>query len=176
MSAGGILSIAEVNALPLEQFDWLFGNVVEHCPEAARAVVSKRPFVNKEALKKSFDDYLENLDDTGKESVLLKHPDLAGKLAEVGKLTQESSNEQKSAGLDALTKEEKQTLNNYNYLYKEKFQFPFVICARRNKVATIFEGIENRLKNSRTEELNTGINEVKKICRIRIDDLVWSNA
>jgi 2-oxo-4-hydroxy-4-carboxy--5-ureidoimidazoline (OHCU) decarboxylase len=51
-----------------------------------------------------------------KESVLLRHPDLAGKLAEEGKLTVESTNEQKLAGLDAMTKEERQKLTNDNYL------------------------------------------------------------
>lgn len=62
------------------------------------------------------------------------------------------------------------------FRYKEKFHFPFVICARENKVKAILSGIEYRLNNSRDEELSTGINEVKKICRIRLLDLVWPDA
>lgn len=65
METGGILSVLEVNALPGEQFEWLFGNVIEHCPEAARWVASKRPFLSSEALKNAFDDYLESLDEKG---------------------------------------------------------------------------------------------------------------
>lgn len=176
METGGVLSVLEVNALPSEQFEWLFGNVVEHCPEAARWVASKRPFLSAELFEKSFDDYLGSLSQSEKENVLIKHPDLAGKLAEEGKLTTESQNEQKIAGLDAMTREEKQTLNNLNTQYKEKFQFPFVICARENKVAAILSGIEKRLNNSHEQELDTGIEEVKKICRIRLRDLVWPDA
>lgn len=141
----------------------------------------------------------------GREQILLKHPDLAGKLCDEGKLTSESKNEQKCAGLDKMSKDEKQTLRNLNNLwvqigfcllgirsfqlliillipnfsnhifsrYKEKFQFPFVICARENRVPAILVGIEERLKNTRESELLTSIEEVKKICRLRICDLVW---
>lgn len=43
--------------------------------------------------------------------VILKlHPDLAGRVADLGQLTQESTEEQKAAGLDKLTPEQKQIL------------------------------------------------------------------
>lgn len=42
------------------------------------------------------------------------HPDLAGKLAEQGSLTNESKEEQKSAGLDVITQENKIKLNKLN--------------------------------------------------------------
>lgn len=114
MATGGILSITEVNALPSEQFEWLFGNVIEHCPEAAKQVASKRPFATCEALKSAFDNYLDQLQTAEKEIILQKHPELAGKLLDEGKLTGESRNEQKLAGLDCLNKEERQTLSNFN--------------------------------------------------------------
>jgi 2-oxo-4-hydroxy-4-carboxy--5-ureidoimidazoline (OHCU) decarboxylase len=66
MTSQGILSINEVNSLPVENFDWLFGNVIEHCPEAAPIVATKRPFCTSEELKQAFDDYLERLDTSGK--------------------------------------------------------------------------------------------------------------
>ncbi|XP_051160647.1 2-oxo-4-hydroxy-4-carboxy-5-ureidoimidazoline decarboxylase-like [Leptopilina boulardi] len=173
MSAGGILSITEVNALPNEQFEWIFGNVIEHSPEAAKHVFSEKPFSTCETLKSAFDNYLDKLNIHDKEIILLKHPELAGKLLDEGKLTGESKNEQKSAGLDNLTKEEKLSLSQLNFMYKEKFQFPFVICVKKNKMPTILMAIESRLKNSREVEINLGIDEVKKICRIRINDIVW---
>ncbi|XP_043267775.1 2-oxo-4-hydroxy-4-carboxy-5-ureidoimidazoline decarboxylase-like [Venturia canescens] len=173
MNSSGIFSIGEVNALAVDQFDWIFGNIIEHCPEATRKISARRPFKRVEDLKIAFDNYLDELEETEKEQILLKHPDLAGKLCDEGKLTLESKNEQKSAGLDKMTKDEKQTLNNLNHLYKEKFRFPFVICARENRVPAILTGIEERLKNQPESELLTSIEEVKKICRIRISDLVW---
>lgn len=62
MSSGGILSVNEVNALPNEQFEWIFGNVIEHCPEAAKRVFLEKPFLSCEALKCAFENYLDTLD------------------------------------------------------------------------------------------------------------------
>ena len=53
----------------------------------------------------------------GKEGVLRLHPDLAGKLAQLGNLTGESTDEQKAAGLDTLTEEEIATLTQANSEY-----------------------------------------------------------
>ena len=66
MPSSGILSIGEVNALADEQFEWLFCNVIEHTPEAAREVALKKPFDNLEHLKKAFYDYLDGLESYGK--------------------------------------------------------------------------------------------------------------
>lgn len=66
MTSKGILSISEVNALPTENFEWLFANVIEHCPEAAPIIANRRPFSSIEDLKKAFDEYLEKLDTSGK--------------------------------------------------------------------------------------------------------------
>lgn len=49
-----------------------------------------------------------------KTKILQLHPDLAGKLAEKGELTNESVAEQESAGLDVITPEEKHKLNSLN--------------------------------------------------------------
>ncbi|XP_063989164.1 rhomboid-related protein 1-like isoform X2 [Diachasmimorpha longicaudata] len=116
MTGGGVLSIREVNALEIEQFEWLFGNVIEHCSEAARAVALQRPFATVRGFKKAFGDYLDALDIYGKESVLLSHPDLAGKLCDEKKMTQESESEQNIAGINAMTREERFALNNLNQM------------------------------------------------------------
>jgi 2-oxo-4-hydroxy-4-carboxy-5-ureidoimidazoline decarboxylase len=65
-------------------------------------------------------------------------------------------------------------LNYVSCSYREKFGFPFVICARENKAAAIMQGIRSRIHNSHQEELETGINEVEKICRLRVKELIMS--
>jgi 2-oxo-4-hydroxy-4-carboxy-5-ureidoimidazoline decarboxylase len=50
----------------------------------------------------------------GKEEVLRRHPDLAGCLADEGKLTTDSIREQQSAGLHKLTTKEKAQMNHLN--------------------------------------------------------------
>jgi 2-oxo-4-hydroxy-4-carboxy-5-ureidoimidazoline decarboxylase len=65
-------------------------------------------------------------------------------------------------------------MNHLNQQYKQKFGFPFVICARENKKEAILSGLERRLNNSKETEAITGVEEVKKICRLRILGIVDS--
>ena len=60
------------------------------------------------------------------------------------------------------------------FRYREKFGFPFVICARQNKKEAILKGISLRLNNTAELELETGIEEVKKICLLRLQNIVQS--
>lgn len=50
----------------------------------------------------------------GKVVVLNLHPDLAGRLAGSGQLTKESTGEQRSAGLQSLSAEQKYTIDDFN--------------------------------------------------------------
>lgn len=49
-----------------------------------------------------------------------------------------------------------------------------MICARQNKKDAILKGILHRLNNTIDLELKTGIEEVKKICLLRLQNLVQS--
>ena len=56
--------------------------------------------------------------------------------------------EQSSANLNLMTCEEKDKMKTLNQKYKDKFGFPFVICARLNKKEAILKGLELRCYNS----------------------------
>lgn len=110
---------------------------------------------------------------TDKVAVLQSHPDLAGKLLDENKLSSESATEQSLAGLDKLNAEKRTQLIQANTKYAQKFGFPFVICVRQNNtIDRIFDGFYNRLPNTRDQEIINGINEVKKICKLRIENIV----
>lgn len=166
-------TIDNLNIISANEFREIFGNVIENWPQAAIEIASTRPFQDENQLLKQFENYLGNLDDGSKEKVLQLHPDLAGKMASEEKLTIESTQEQASAGLNSISNDQRQQLNEMNEKYKTKFGFPFVICVREtNKIEAILRGITLRLENGRSEELNTGIDEVKKICRLRIGQII----
>ncbi|XP_077297914.1 2-oxo-4-hydroxy-4-carboxy-5-ureidoimidazoline decarboxylase-like isoform X2 [Arctopsyche grandis] len=168
------LNIDEVNTIDIENFVNIFSNVVESYNDAAKAVFSSRPFKDVETLCKAFSDHLENISIEDKLKVLRLHPILAGKQADKGELTKESTEEQKAAKLNALDESTKGEFNTLNARYVDKFGFPFIICARENTASTIAEQLSKRLNNSIDEEAVTGINEVKKICRLRILSIVIS--
>ena len=69
---------------------------------------------------------------TERMGVLTAHPDLAGKLAAAKRLTAESTHEQASAALDALTDDERATFQQLNADYVAKHGFPFIIAVRDN--------------------------------------------
>lgn len=111
----------------------------------------------------------------GKEGILRCHPDLAGRDLESGTLTRESCEEQAAAGMDALSSEEASRMARLNEEYKERFGFPFVICARLNDKANILRQLSERCQNERAVEMARGIEEVKKICRLRLHGLVLTD-
>ncbi|XP_042871691.1 2-oxo-4-hydroxy-4-carboxy-5-ureidoimidazoline decarboxylase-like [Penaeus japonicus] len=165
-------SLAEINTMDYEAFISHFGNVIENCSLIAAAVWKEQPFRDVFHLHEVLCSFVDCLPGSGQEGILRSHPDLAGRLAASGELTTESSFEQRSAGLSNLTSDEKAELTDMNGRYREKFGFPFVVCARQNKKESIFEGLRMRLQNTAEEEVAKGIQEVKKICHLRLLDLV----
>jgi OHCU decarboxylase len=103
--------------------------------------------------------------------VLNAHPDLAGKLAAAKRLTAESTAEQASAGLDALTDAERAAFTELNAKYMEKFGFPFIIAVRDHDKSGILAAFEQRINNDRTTEFETACRQVERIARIRLEDL-----
>ncbi|XP_073965312.1 2-oxo-4-hydroxy-4-carboxy-5-ureidoimidazoline decarboxylase-like [Choristoneura fumiferana] len=166
------ISLTAANDLYGCEFERVFGNVIELCVDAAVQVKKQRPFTSVDEVVDAFAGYLDGLSENEKVVVIQRHPDLAGRLAAEGKLTTESASEQKTAGLDRLTPEQKTLINCNNERYKAKFGFPFIICARENKVASIIEGLQRRYNNTLAQEIQTATGEIKKICKLRILDLV----
>lgn len=99
------------------------------------------------------------------------HPELAGKAAIDGTLTEASAAEQASAGLDRMTAEEFARFHALNAAYDERFGFPFIICVRLTDKAGILAAMEERLGNDRETEIATAIAEIGKIVRLRLKDM-----
>ncbi len=102
--------------------------------------------------------------------VLKAHPDLAGKLAAAKRLTAESTAEQASAGLDALTDAERTRFTELNGAYVAKFGFPFIIAVRGLSKADILNAFESRINNDRAVEFITACKQVERIALLRLKD------
>lgn len=101
-------------------------------------------------------------------AVLHAHPDLAGKLAAAKRLTQASTDEQASAGLDALTDAERTTFSQLNAAYVKKFGFPFIIAVKDNTKASILTAFEARMGNDADDEFATACAQVERIAQLRL--------
>lgn len=102
--------------------------------------------------------------------VIRAHPDLAGKVALAGELTDDSTREQAGAGLDQCTPEELSRFESLNDAYKARFGFPFVMAVKGNDRHSILAAFETRLNNDPDEERRTAVEQINRIARLRLED------
>ena len=163
-------SIDEINHLSHDEFIKIVGPVFEHSPWVAERGWSSRPFSTGKHLHTTLRHIVENATPAEQMSLIRAHPDLVGRVV----LTAESQQEQTAAGFTDLTAEEIDTFQRYNHDYKARFDFPFVICARKNKKEAILVAFPKRLLHSAEVEQKTALNEIFQIALLRIGDLIVS--
>ena len=164
-------TIEQLNKVDLAEFIRIVGPVFEHSPWIAEMTWAQQPFDTIEQLHQALCDSVRTAGHEQQLALVRAHPDLVGRAALAGTLTRESTGEQASAGLNALTPEEIALFQKQNAAYRAKFGFPFVICARLNKKEAILAGFEKRLKNSPEQEIQTALEEIFKIAELRLRDL-----
>jgi 2-oxo-4-hydroxy-4-carboxy-5-ureidoimidazoline decarboxylase len=104
-------------------------------------------------------------------ALIRAHPELAGKAAVDGNLTEASAAEQASAGLDRLTQAEYDRFHALNAAYAAKFGFPFIICVRLTDKAGIFAAMERRLASDRDAEIAEALHQIGEIVRLRLETM-----
>ena len=165
-------TLAAINAMDRAAFTAALGHLFEHSSWVAEETWDKRPFGSSEALHRALCATLASAPLSRKVALIRAHPDLAGRLAQMGQLTAASTAEQASAGLNSLPAQELAAFQQLNSAYKDKFGFPFVICARLNDKATILRALESRANNGADLERETALKEIEKIAWLRLGDLL----
>ncbi len=166
------MTIAELNGLDRDAFVAAVGFAFEHSPWIAEAAWPQRPFESVDALHIAMLAVLDAAPDDRKVGLIEAHPDLAGKVAREGRLTASSTGEQASAGLDRLSDDDVTRFDRQNRAYRERFAFPFVICAREHDTASILAALQARGGNDRATEIETALREIGKIAHLRLLDAV----
>ncbi len=105
-------------------------------------------------------------------AVLRAHPDLAGKLAQARRLTADSTAEQASAALDALTDEERTNFQRLNAQYVERHGFPFIIAVRDHTKDSILRAFHTRTGHDTATEFATACAQVERIAELRLKGLL----
>jgi len=162
------LSLHDLNQLSTAAFAAAIGDVFELAPWVAEAAAAKRPFGRVMDLHRAMMAAVHAAPRDVKIAFLGHHPDLAGKAARVGAMTEDSRREQTSAGLDSLSDEEYRRFLRLNGAYKAKFGLPFIICVRRHTRDSILSQFERRLHNDPAREFAAALQEVFYITRLRL--------
>jgi len=163
------------SAMDRDQFIARFGGVFEHSrwiAERAWALELGPAHDSAIGLHNALARMFRAASHTERLGVLRAHPDLAGKLAQARRLTADSSSEQASVGLDALTDEERATFEALNAAYVAKHGFPFIIAVRDNTKATILAAFHQRLANDTDTEFTTACAQVERIAALRLQDML----
>ena len=165
-------TLAKLNVMERDEFARVIGPVFERSPWIAAEAWAYRPFESFDKLHRALCDVVRLATNAHQVELIRAHPDLAGRAALAGGLTSASAEEQASAGLGRLSRDEAAKLQELNRKYRQHFGFPFVICARLNRKEAILASCTARLSNSRQEELRIALAEIAKIARLRLEDLV----
>lgn len=163
--------------MPEDEFVRRFGSVFEHSPwiaERAYRLELGAAHDTAGGLHNALARIFRSASEAERLGVLNAHPDLAGKLAAARRLTPESTSEQASAGLDALTDEERRRFTDLNATYVERFGFPFIIAVKGKTKDDILAAFETRIGNDRATEFDTACRQVERIARLRLTDMLPS--
>jgi OHCU decarboxylase len=169
-------TITEVDAMDEDSFVAAVGSVVEHSPWVAAQAWRRRPFASLGALRLAFESAIRTAPRERRLDLLRAHPELAGREAAAGELTDASAREQRGARLDRLAPQELDALRALNADYRARFGFPFIACVREHSVESLLAWGAARLQRDAEAEEATALAEVGKILGLRIGDLVTDEA
>ncbi len=167
-----MISVEQVNDLNHADFVARFGDIAEHSPWVAETAAADRQFADRRDMIAAFAAAVQSAPDEAKLKLLRAHPDLAGRAALAGKLTDDSTREQAGAGLDTLTQEEFDRFTRLNDAYQAKFGFPFIFAVKGADKHQILEAFDERIDNSSRTEFETACAQVCRILRFRLEDRV----
>ncbi|MGA0234253.1 MAG: 2-oxo-4-hydroxy-4-carboxy-5-ureidoimidazoline decarboxylase [Alphaproteobacteria bacterium] len=166
------MKVKDINGLGADEFETAFGDIAEESPWVAAHAFASAPFQSRESLIDAFSNALMDADDEDRLAVICAHPDLAGKLAAAGRLTEDSTAEQASAGLDSLTDAEREEFTALNESYKARFGFPFILAVKGATKIQILESFRERLPKDRETEFNEALKQVCRIMSFRLTDRI----
>ncbi|MGB3491249.1 MAG: 2-oxo-4-hydroxy-4-carboxy-5-ureidoimidazoline decarboxylase [Elainellaceae cyanobacterium] len=161
-------SLDALNQMSQDEFTHALGAVFEETPAIAHQSWKARPFTSIEELHEAMVAVVRSLSPDDQLALIKAHPDLGNR----AKMADASVQEQAGAGLDQLTTDEYERIQQLNQAYKDKFQFPFIVAVKNHTKDSIFENFAQRLTHDIAAEQETALSEIVQIARFRLNDWV----
>lgn len=157
--------LEQINNMTADEFVAAYGGIFEHSPWVASRAWHHRPFHTLNHLRAALDREVQKATYDEQLTLIRAHPDLGTR----AKVSTESANEQAGAGLDRLTMEEYQALQELNTSYMETFGFPFILAVKGSDKAEIIAALERRLHSSPKDEFAEALRQIYLIARNRLE-------
>ncbi len=168
----GAVALNALNRMTTEEFVALLGGVFEKSPWVAQQAEAARPFASVAALHAAMALSIENAGIQAQLALICAHPELAGKAAIAGELTEESTREQAGAGLSHCTPEQFSELHRLNAAYNQRFGHPFILAVRGYDRTGILGEFSRRVLAEPEQERRECLRQIYRIGQLRLADLV----
>jgi 2-oxo-4-hydroxy-4-carboxy-5-ureidoimidazoline decarboxylase len=162
------MTLAQLNALDRSAFIGATGWIFEESPWVAERVWPKHPFRSVDDLHAAMTAIVHAATDEERLALLRAHPDLGAR----ARMSSASEGEQRGAGLDRLTRVEFERLQRLNTEYRTRFGFPFLFAVKGSTRDDVLDALERRCGASRQAELQEAMQQVFRIAKFRLDDLI----
>lgn len=151
-----------------------FADIYEHSPWVAEQTFDQglpQDADSIDQLQQRMADVLLSASQEAQLALINAHPDLAGKAAVAGELTEASTSEQAGAGINECTAEEFKRFTELNDAYKARFNFPFIMAVKGSNRHEILAAFETRIHNSPETEFSRALEEINKIALFRLSTM-----
>ncbi|WP_209123766.1 2-oxo-4-hydroxy-4-carboxy-5-ureidoimidazoline decarboxylase [Alkalihalobacillus sp. BA299] len=163
-----MISMKTINKMQAKEYIKTFGSIFENSPWIAEKAWGYRPFANLSEMYNIMVTIVFDARLSSKLALLKAHPDLGTRL----EISSTSQQEQLQAGLNQLSEDEYTEFSKLNKQYTEKFGFPFILAVRGKTKEVIKENMKKRVHYRYEQEIETALNEVCKIAKFRLLDIV----
>lgn len=161
-------SLSDLNQMSQDEFVAALGAVFENTPAIAHQAWYQRPFENVAELHQRMVDQVSAMSQEEQLALIRAHPGLGSR----AKMAKASVQEQAGVGLDQLTPTEYERFQALNGIYREKFDFPFIVAVKNHTKASILEAFDQRLENPVNAETELALREIGQIAQFRLAELV----
>jgi len=164
------MTLTELNASDRDRFVATIGWVFEHSPWVAERVWEHRPFASVGELHGAMVGEVLAARPEEQMALLRAHPDLGAR----ARMSDASTGEQAGAGLDRLTPEEFERLQQLNSAYRARFGFPFLFAVKGSTKHDVLGTLAERLSASPADERVEALRQVSRIAWFRLQDAISS--
>jgi OHCU decarboxylase len=149
-----------------------YGDIFEHTPEIAdrayRAGLSAFDDTA-DALHTTLMNVVRAMSRDEKLKLIRAHPELAGREALAGTMTDDSVGEQGRLGFTAMSRAEFERVGDINRRYRDKFAMPLIVAlALHADRASVIAEMERRISNDLDTEIVNAIDQIGHITRARL--------
>ena len=162
-------ALLTLNEMSKDEYMRIVGDVVEHSSWVPELAFARRPFLSVEDLNSKMMKCISEASNIDKINLFNRHPELAGREALTGEMTESSTGEQGRLGLTQLKPAQHMRLSRINNEYRSKFGFPFIVALRlHDDLESVMQAGEASLHNTIETEIIRTLKQISAIVHGRL--------